>query len=73
MSSVQVKGNDGAAFDIAANALLPFFGLTMKLGPVADWGLNLHENLIPVDTAKFESSVRPAYSPSATSTPIRAS
>jgi thioredoxin reductase (NADPH) len=28
----------------------------MKLGPVADWGLNLEENLIPVDTAKFETS-----------------
>jgi thioredoxin reductase (NADPH) len=36
--------------------MLPFFGLTMKLGPVADWGLNLEENLIPVDTAKFETS-----------------
>ena len=36
--------------------MLPFFGLTMKLGPVADWGLNLDENLIPVDTAKFETS-----------------
>ena len=34
---------------------LPFFGLTMKLGPVADWGLNLHEELIAVDTAKFET------------------
>jgi thioredoxin reductase (NADPH) len=56
LSSVQVKGNDGAAFDIQANTLLPFFGLTMKLGPVANWGLNLNENLIPVDTEKFESS-----------------
>ena len=37
------------------NRLLPFFGLTMKLGPVADWGLNLHENLIRVDTEKFET------------------
>jgi thioredoxin reductase (NADPH) len=36
--------------------MLPFFGLTMKLGPVANWGLNLHENLIPVDTEKFETS-----------------
>ena len=36
--------------------MLPFFGLTMKLGPIANWGLNLHENLIPVDTAKFETS-----------------
>jgi thioredoxin reductase (NADPH) len=36
--------------------MLPFFGLTMKLGPVAEWGLNLHEELIHVDTEKFESS-----------------
>jgi thioredoxin reductase (NADPH) len=38
------------------DVLLPFFGLTMKLGPVADWGLQLNENLIPVDTEKFETS-----------------
>ncbi len=38
------------------NALLAFYGLTMKLGPVANWGLQLHENLIPVDTEKFETS-----------------
>jgi thioredoxin reductase (NADPH) len=29
----------------------------MKLGPIADWGLSLHENLIPVDTEQFETSV----------------
>ncbi len=38
------------------NRLLPFFGLTMKLGPVANWGLNLDENLITVDTERFETS-----------------
>jgi thioredoxin reductase (NADPH) len=53
---VQVKGQDGA-YTIDANTLLPFFGLTMKLGPLADWGINLHEDLIPVDTAKFETSI----------------
>ena len=31
--------------------MLPFFGLTMKLGPVANWGLKLDDELIPVDTA----------------------
>ena len=50
------RGTDGAAYEIACDAMLPFFGLTMKLGPIADWGLNLHENLIPVDTEKFETS-----------------
>ena len=35
--------------------MLPFFGLTIKLGPIAEFGINLHENLIPVDTARCES------------------
>lgn len=38
--------------------MLPFFGLTMKLGPIAEWGINLTENLVPVDTATFETSER---------------
>jgi thioredoxin reductase (NADPH) len=42
--------------EIPCDKMLPFFGLTMKLGPVAEFGLNLHENLIPVDTEKFETS-----------------
>ena len=33
-----------------ADAFLPFFGLTIKLGPIAEFGINLQENLIPVDT-----------------------
>jgi thioredoxin reductase (NADPH) len=37
--------------------MLPFFGLTMKLGPVANWGLDLQSELVPVDTEKFETSV----------------
>ncbi|HEY7765746.1 MAG TPA: NAD(P)/FAD-dependent oxidoreductase [Aestuariivirgaceae bacterium] len=56
LQSVQVKGQDGS-YTINANTMLPFFGLTMKLGPLANWGINLHENLIPVDTAKFETSI----------------
>ena len=51
-----VKRNDGSNFNIACDALLPFFGLTMKLGPVANWGLKLEGELIPVDTEKFETS-----------------
>jgi thioredoxin reductase (NADPH) len=55
---VIVKRNDGSVFNIACDAILPFFGLTMKLGPVADWGLKLKDNeLIEVDTAAFETNV----------------
>jgi thioredoxin reductase (NADPH) len=57
LSAVCLKGSDGEIKDIACERLVPFFGLTMKLGPVADWGLNLHENLVPVDTARFETNV----------------
>lgn len=55
LSAVEVKTASGSE-KIACTAMLPFFGLTMKLGPVADWGLNLHENLISVDTERFETS-----------------
>ena len=51
-----IKGPDGDV-EIACTRMLPFFGLTMKLGPIAEWGLNLHENLIAVDTEKFQTSV----------------
>ena len=44
-----MKGPEGEV-EVAGTRLLPFFGLTMKLGPVADWGLNLNEELIAVDT-----------------------
>jgi thioredoxin reductase (NADPH) len=56
LKAVTVKGPDGATFEQPAEIMMPFFGLTMKLGPVADWGLELHENLVPVDTEKFETS-----------------
>ena len=41
--------------------LLPFFGLKMELGPIANWGLNLEQNLIAVDTEKFETSVKSIF------------
>jgi thioredoxin reductase (NADPH) len=61
MTGATVKLADGSTQDIACDALLPFFGLTMKLGPLAEWGIHLHENLIPVDTEKFETSVPGIY------------
>jgi thioredoxin reductase (NADPH) len=57
LSSATMKAADGSISEVPCNTMLPFFGLTMKLGPVADWGLNLTENLISVDTEKFETNV----------------
>jgi len=56
LTGATVKGADGESFEQPAEVMLSFFGLTMKLGPVANWGLNLEENLVPVDTEKFETS-----------------
>ena len=63
----RVEGSDGwlnhihisteaGDLSIPATRLLPFFGLTIKLGPVGEWGLQLEENVVKVDTAKFETS-----------------
>jgi thioredoxin reductase (NADPH) len=57
LTKAMVKTNDGSVMDLACDMLLPFFGLTMKLGPVANWGFELKNNeLIPVETAAFETS-----------------
>lgn len=55
LSALHIKTANGIE-TVPCNAMLPFFGLTMKLGPVANWGLNLRENLVPVDTERFETS-----------------
>jgi thioredoxin reductase (NADPH) len=58
LKSVAIESKASGREDIACDTLLAFYGLTMKLGPVAKFGLNLHENLVPVDTEKFETSER---------------
>ncbi len=55
LEGVTIKTKEGD-IQVECDCLLPFFGLTMKLGPIANFGLNLNENLIPVDTEKFETS-----------------
>ena len=55
LEAVTLASPDKKEWRHDCDIFIPFFGLTMKLGPIANFGLNLHENLIPVDTAKFES------------------
>ena len=57
LSAVTLAGHDKQEWRHETDALLPFFGLTIKLGPIANFGINLHENLIAVDTARFESEI----------------
>ncbi len=62
MNSVTVQPKGADAYLIECDTLLCFYGLTMKLGPIADFGLNLDANLIPVDTEKFETQTAGIFS-----------
>src|SRR5712672_3028454 len=57
LTAANIKGSDGAIARVEVDDLLPFFGLTMKLGPVADWGLKLEDELIPVNMSTFETNI----------------
>lgn len=56
ISAVNVTTLDGAEKKIPADVLLPFFGLSMSLGPIAEWGLALERNQITVDPATAQTS-----------------
>ena len=56
MSSITIQPKDGDAVDVAVDHALVFFGLAPKLGPIAEWGLDINRKTINVDTEKFESS-----------------
>src|SRR5690242_6342361 len=57
LKGATIKGNDNSITTMSCDTMLPFFGLTMKLGPVANWGIELENNLVPVETSAFETSV----------------
>jgi thioredoxin reductase (NADPH) len=61
LEGLTLNNKERGDYRIDAEMLLPFFGLTMKLGPVANFGIGLHENLIPVDTEKFESTEKSIF------------
>jgi thioredoxin reductase (NADPH) len=58
LAAVTVQTLEGQVRRLEADALLPFFGLAMNLGPIARWGLALDRNHIKVDTAAFETSAK---------------
>jgi len=56
LTGVRVATMDGEQRLLEADCLLPFFGLAMNLGPIAEWGLNLERNLIKVDPSTAGTS-----------------
>lgn len=57
ISSITIKEDGKEPHKYLCNAMLAFYGLTMKLGPVADFGIEMKDGLIPVDTSTFESNI----------------
>ncbi len=56
LAAASIKNKDGAVTRVACDAMLPFFGLTMKLGPVAGWSLEMDDELVKVDVSTFETN-----------------
>jgi thioredoxin reductase (NADPH) len=61
LRGVNVKARDGATHALTADQLLVFFGLHPKLGPIAEWGLELEKKALKVDTEKFQTSLPGVY------------
>jgi thioredoxin reductase (NADPH) len=57
LTGVKITAPDDTVHDLAADALLVFFGLSPRLGPVANWGLDIERRQLKVDTEKFSTSV----------------
>jgi thioredoxin reductase (NADPH) len=57
LDTVIVKTLEGEAKELKADVLLPFFGLAMELGPIANWGLNLDKSHIAVEPSTMQTNV----------------
>src|SRR5687767_952671 len=57
LASIKVTGGDGVTRVMPLDMLLVFFGLSPKLGPIANWGLDIERKQLVVDTEQFSTSV----------------
>ena len=56
IDSITIKFDDSKTEKIKTDVVLSFFGLIMKLGPIADWGLNMNKKTIEVNAENFETN-----------------
>ena len=56
LKSISIKFDDGKIEKIKTDIILSFFGLVMKLGPIAEWGLNMSKKTIEVNSENFETN-----------------
>lgn len=61
LQEINVIDREGKESTIAADHLIPLYGLTPKLGPIADWGLNISHSAIEVNTVDYSTNVPGIY------------
>lgn len=63
LESVTIRKTSNAVEDISLEVdhFIPLFGLSPKLGPIADWGLEIEKNAIKVDTFDYQTNVPGIY------------
>ena len=59
--SIEISNLDGDIKILNSDYLLPFYGMSMNLGPVEDWGLKFHNRHIQVDFATMETNIKGVY------------
>ena len=61
LSHVETASKNKEVIAIEADYFIPLFGLTPKLGPIADWGLQIDKNAIEVNTFDYSTNVERVY------------
>jgi len=61
LESVIIEHDKRGKFDLAIDYFIPLFGLTPKLGPIADWGLEIEKNAIKVNTFDYQTNIPGVY------------
>lgn len=61
LKEVTLVGKDKRSYSMEADHLIPLFGLTPKLGPIADWGLAIDKSAISVNTVDYSTNVERIY------------
>ncbi len=69
LSEIKVTGADGVTRRLPLDYLMVFFGLSPKLGPIAEWGLEIERKQLKVDTEKFQTNA--SKRPFSTESPAR--
>jgi len=61
LQHIQLLTHDGQRMALPADAFIPLFGLSPKLGPIADWGLNIDSSAISVNVTDYATNIKGIY------------